>query len=64
MSEHRCWGCGSTDLMAGCGSLCVDCSWEEHLAGIAHTGDFDEPREGTPECCLASRAAERERRAA
>lgn len=50
MTPHRCWGCGSTSVPR-CGSLCADCSWEEHLAGIAHTGEFDYAHENTPPCC-------------
>jgi hypothetical protein len=59
-SACRCWGCGADDPMT-CGSLCADCSWESHLAGMAHTGDFDEPREDTPTCCLRTRETERAR---
>lgn len=53
--EHRCYGCGSDDPMA-CGTLCADCSWEEHLASIAHTGPAAEPDRPVPECCERTRA--------
>jgi hypothetical protein len=54
----RCYGCGSDEPMA-CGALCADCSWEEHLAAMAHTGQpSDEPHEDTPRCCAHSRRAE------
>ena len=55
----RCRGCGGDEPMA-CGSLCADCSWEDHLAGMAHTGDSsEESHVSTPACCRASRAEER-----
>ena len=60
-SRCRCYGCGSHDPMA-CGRLCADCSWEDHLAGMAHTGAswYDGKVDArTPECCLASRATAR-----
>jgi hypothetical protein len=69
MSEHRCWGCGvaedpvpaygsepSPPYMILCGDLCTDCSYESHLAGIAHTGEYDDVKDGTPACCAATRA--------
>lgn len=57
-ADCRCYGCASDRPMA-CGSLCADCSWEDHCAGMAHTGSpYDEPHEATPTCCLASCAAD------
>lgn len=62
MPEHRCYGCGADDPM-GCGNLCADCSWDDHLEGMAHTdSSFDgEVDKATPNCCRASRETERER---
>lgn len=56
-TPHRCWGCGTK--VAACGSLCIDCSWEEYLAAIARTGEFDRAKSGTPECCLVMRRKEK-----
>lgn len=54
----RCYGCGADDPMA-CGRLCADCSWEDHLAGMAHTGSpfgtVQDSHSATPGCCLANR---------
>lgn len=47
--QHRCWGCGME--VEVCGSLCTDCSWEAHLAYLAHTAEYEEPKKGTPACC-------------
>jgi hypothetical protein len=59
-SEHcRCYACGSTEPM-GCGELCADCSWEDHLVGMAHTGGSpaDDPTHvKTPTCCRERRDA-------
>ena len=53
----RCYGCGNDEPM-GCGRPCPDCSWEDHLSGVAHTGDRAETwetHEATPVCCRESR---------
>lgn len=65
MNQHRCHGCGVDEEIVGsdvrpikCGEICVECSWEDHLAGMAHTGDpFADPLDTVPECCRKSYAA-------
>lgn len=57
IEPHRCWGCGTA--VPKCGGICMDCSYEAHLAYIAHTGAFDHPEPGTPACCVGTWEAER-----
>lgn len=58
---HRCYGCGSDDPMV-CGTLCADCSWDEHCYSIAGIDpQFDPPDPRTPECCRRSRLASERR---
>jgi hypothetical protein len=50
--ECKCYACGNDEPM-GCGRLCVDCSWEDHLSHLAGTEeDYETPRNETPMCCL------------